>query len=148
MPRFAGIDRAPPSAKGVEPDTEGWPVGHYRGKGYDQSRTGPADQWLDEEAARFIRPPAREKKPRPRRAWRPGGEIAEEICAAFAVHTDLEDACIDVEVRKTEVHLRGVVRSTLAELRALELAAAARGVTAVANGLRVVRRLPRRRGGR
>ncbi len=142
MPVFDDPTRLTREEKGLEIDHDHWPAHHYRGRGNDQSRTGPDGPWLEHDAARFMRPPASRdaaRSPRDRmlRIKRTDRRIYEDVCDALTVHADLDASDIEVRVDEGVVTLEGTVPSRFAKLLAEDESLSVRGVEDVVNALRV-----------
>lgn len=121
----------------LTPDADGWPVGHYRGRGRDQSRTGPHGPYLADTPARYVAPPYAGRGPK---GWkRSDATLREVVCEMLADHGDIDPSDVEVEVSDGDVILRGTVRSRWAKWYVEDLALAVRGVRDVVNELRIAR---------
>lgn len=151
---------------GLEIDHEGFPSGHYRGRGEDQSGTGPAGRFLQGGPARFMIDPRWDRAtPRgaadggsserrssegrrtregqrgrgPKNYQRSDARILEDVCEALADHGDLDASEIEVSVEERVVRLGGSVSSRHAKFLAESLAASVTGVEDVLNDVRIAR---------
>ncbi|RYE97546.1 MAG: BON domain-containing protein, partial [Oxalobacteraceae bacterium] len=143
MPTFGGQVKSAVSEPVLEHDHEGTAQGHYRGRGNDQSRTGPSGPWLREDTARGFADgtmtATRARRRGPVGYRRSDARIHEDVCEALSDHGDLDASDIEVRVEGGEVVLRGTVSARHAKFYAEDLAAACRGVVDVINELRVAR---------
>ncbi len=127
---------------GLEPDHEHWPEHHYRGRGGEQSGTGPNGPWLEGGPSRFLRP-ASLPRTMPKNYVRPNARVFDEVCEvlANAPHIDVSD--VEVRVTEGEVSLHGTVEDRAVKLEIEDLVADVPGVRDVVNLLRPLRREPR-----
>jgi hypothetical protein len=121
-------------------DFEGWPVGHYRGKGYRQDRTGPSGPWLPGTRAGEMTAPAPRRAGRGPRGWSRSDErIREDVCEMLTEHGDIDPSDVEVEVSDRDVVLRGTVRSRWAKWYIEDLVLAVGGVRDVVNEIKIAR---------
>ncbi len=141
MPTFSPVGRV--VREGLEPDYEGEPIGHYRGRGRDQSRTGPGGPWLEPGAARYLRKPSSGEGSfrgrGPKGYVRSDERIREDVCDYLTYHADLDASEIEVSVEQGLVTLSGVVPTRYAKFLAEDLAASVPSVADVVNLLRIRR---------
>lgn len=121
-------------------DLEGWPVGHYRGKGYRQDHTGPSGPWLPGTPAGQVTPPVPRRATRGPKGWSRSDErIREEICEMLTDHGDIDPSDVEVEVSDRDVILRGTVRTRWAKWYIEDLVLAVQGVRDVVNEIVIAR---------
>lgn len=129
MPSYSGVGYVYDQ---LTPDADGWPVGHYRGRGGDQSATGPRGPYLSDTARPYAG--------RGPKGWkRSDAIIREDVCEMLADHGDVDPSDVEVEVSDGDVILRGTVRSRWAKWYVEDLALAVHGVRDVVNELRIAR---------
>lgn len=124
-----------------EPDYEQLPADHYRGRGGDQSNTGPAGSALREGTAAFQTPPSGAPSPSHEEHGRQphGAALAQRVRDALRNHGDVDANAISIEVSGGDVTLRGTARSRLGKFVAENLTRAVDGVTSVENEIQILR---------
>lgn len=122
----------------LEIDHERWPAGHYRGRGNDQSHTGPHGEWLGL-TPRWVVPPERRQEARGPKSYRRCDErLAEEVNDRIASLGQVEDMHgVSFDVRDAIVVLSGYVRSRRAKRLAEDEVADVWGIDDVINELRI-----------
>lgn len=119
----------------LEIDHERWPMGHYRGRGNDQSRTGPHGAWLGI-TPRWVAPLPPPRGPRGYR--RSEQRLAEEVNERLASLNQVEDMHgVAFDLRDGVVTLCGCVRTRRAKRLAEDEVAEIWGVDDVINELRI-----------